>query len=102
MFNEGRFTQILEGRQAAVKQIFDSIRRDPRHTNVTILTTQTSMLRRFNSWAMVFVGASSAARAYYAKYTVSTEGWAKTVQHDRLCRMMLEMIEIDQKSHCSE
>lgn len=97
MFNEGKFTQVLEGDQDAVKKIFDSIQRDPRHTDVSVLATQTARARRFSSWAMAFVGTSSAARAYYNNYTVTTPLFAKTVQQDKLCQLMLEMIELDQR-----
>jgi hypothetical protein len=72
MFNEGRFTQILEGRKADVWTIFDSIRRDSRHSDVTVLATQSSIARRFNSWEMAFVGTSPAARTYYNNYTATT------------------------------
>lgn len=99
MFNEGRFTQILEGRKADVWAIFDSIRRDPRHSDVTVLATQSSITRRFSSWEMAFVGTSPAARAYYNKYTATSELVSKAFQHDKLCQLMLEMIDLDQRSH---
>lgn len=97
MFNDGRFAQILEGDRDAVKAIFESIRHDPRHAEVTILSTQTSTVRRFGSWAMTFVGTTPAAREYYKRFTVNTELFLKTLQQDRLCQMMLEMIDIDQR-----
>lgn len=101
MFNEGKFTQILEGERPAVESIFESIRHDPRRAHVTILATQTTMARRFESWAMAFVGTSPAARAYYKTFTTNTELFSKTILQDNLCRLMLEMIDLDQREPLS-
>lgn len=97
MFNDGRFAQILEGDRDAVKAAYESIRHDPRHTEVTILSTQTLMVRRFGSWAMTFVGTTPAAREYYKSFAVNTDTFLETLQQDRLCQMMLEMIDIDRR-----
>ena len=95
MFNEGRFTQILEGSEAAVSAIFKSIREDTRHTDVSVIATQTIENRRFQIWAMAFVGKSDSARRYYQGIVGSPDFEWKRVNNDKLCQLLLELIELD-------
>ena len=95
MFNEGRFIQILEGREVDVKAVFESIRRDPRHSDVDILSIVPWGKRRFESWSMAFVGTSESARDYYADYVGrDAAGWAR-FQKDTLQNLMLTMMTLD-------
>jgi hypothetical protein len=98
LFNAERFVQILEGPEDAVLKIFESIKRDPRHTAVTVLMTGRKPKRHFETWSMALVGISREARAYC---------WYLTRQHDfkwdgmpaeELCRIMLHMISLDRMS----
>lgn len=55
------FVQALEGDEAAVRTLFDSINRDDRHTEVTILEEGTCDGRTFSRWSMARVSASGKA-----------------------------------------
>ena len=95
MFNEGRFTQILEGSEVAVSKIFKKIKNDVRHSEVSVIATQTNQNRRFESWAMAYVGKTEPARRYYRSIVGSPEfGW-KRVNNDKLCKLLLELVELD-------
>ena len=95
MFNEQRFTQVLEGSEVAVRSIFASIEQDVRHSGVTILATGTVPYRRFTSWTMAFVGTSKVARAYYRDYVGDRVEW-RGMTNDRMAELMLKMISLDQ------
>lgn len=52
-FNEC-FVQVLEGKEEAVNQAFQKIKRDPRHRNVTELERNYITERQFPDWSMGF------------------------------------------------
>lgn len=54
LHGEQRFAQALEGERAAVTAIMDSIRRDPRHSNIVMLYDEGVSRRRFASWSLAF------------------------------------------------
>ena len=95
MFNEGRFTQILEGPEAEVSKIFKSIKEDARHSDINVIATQTVQNRRFKTWAMAFVGTSEPARRYYQSIIGAPEFEWKRVNNDKLCQLLLELVELD-------
>jgi hypothetical protein len=51
-FDNGRFGQILEGKSKDVEVIWESILKDPRHTNVVSLGMKKINARRFANWSM--------------------------------------------------
>ncbi|GGH09953.1 BLUF domain-containing protein [Mucilaginibacter phyllosphaerae] len=51
---EARFMQVLEGKQEEVQWIFNKIKKDARHTQVTLLKEADLKERRFNNWSMKF------------------------------------------------
>ncbi|WP_370089437.1 BLUF domain-containing protein [Ekhidna sp.] len=52
IFFDGRFIQILEGDEVAVREIYASIEKDHRHFKVTLLYHGTKKNRDFNDWNM--------------------------------------------------
>jgi hypothetical protein len=54
LYRRGRFFQVLEGTQDAVDELMTKIRRDPRHTDVRVLLTESIEERRFTEWTMGF------------------------------------------------
>ena len=54
LFHEGRFLQLLEGPEEAVRECFQMVQRDPRHETVAILHTGFSEARDFPEWTMGF------------------------------------------------
>ena len=53
---EGNFAQILEGPSSSVTQVMESILRDPRHTDIVIVSDHAQSQRRFANWAMAYSG----------------------------------------------
>lgn len=47
-----RFCQHLEGRQSVVVPLFEKIRQDPRHRNVSLVGSWQSEARAFATWSM--------------------------------------------------
>lgn len=55
LYSERRFLQVLEGDKAAVEERFQVICRDPRHTEVTTVSSRAITARDFPHWSMGFV-----------------------------------------------
>ena len=53
--HEGSFLQILEGPEAAVDQVMQSICRDSRHQRTRVLHRGVIQTREFDTWSMGFV-----------------------------------------------
>jgi hypothetical protein len=53
------FAQMLEGPSGAIEALMDSIRRDPRHREVTVVTTGPIARRQFATWSLAYAGPST-------------------------------------------
>jgi hypothetical protein len=95
LFNEGRFLQVLEGDETQVRALYNSILRDRRHSDVTLMTAEPGARRRFARWSMAFVGMTPAARAYYKRFAVETEAERTKVSIDALCELLTKLLMID-------
>ncbi len=49
---DGRFLQVLEGSEQALKVVMLRIRADRRHTDITIVAARSRWRRRFSGWDM--------------------------------------------------
>lgn len=54
LHNKGRFLQCIEGSEAAVKALYATIVRDPRHRDILELVNEPIDQRDFASWTMGF------------------------------------------------
>lgn len=54
-FDDHQFFQVLEGEQAVVEALYERVRADPRHRDVTTLQSGPAQARRFPDWSMKFV-----------------------------------------------
>ena len=50
----GKFIQLLEGERQAVLELFEKIKRDPRHINVTTTIEMAVNQKLFPDWGMAF------------------------------------------------
>lgn len=50
--SDAQFIQVLEGGRAQVSALYNAIVRDPRHTQVTLLSFEEITERTFGSWSM--------------------------------------------------
>ena len=51
---DGRFAQVSEGQERALRRLMASIERDPRHHSVTVFTDGPIEMRRSRDWRMVY------------------------------------------------
>ena len=56
------FCQILEGPESALRDLFDTINRDVRHSDVDTLLFDPLEERQFGQWAMAFAGIDACQR----------------------------------------
>lgn len=63
LYNDGNIIQVLEGEEAAVREIFDRIAKDPRHHDVTVLVEVPITERSFADWSMGYRDLSDPALA---------------------------------------
>lgn len=54
LYHDGNFMQVLEGPDEQVRELFEIIKHDPRHKNVTLLTQEEIVSRQFPDWTMGF------------------------------------------------
>ena len=71
--SSGIFMQALEGGRAAVNRLYNRIIRDPRHSDVVLLSYNEITERRFAGWAMGQVSMSRLNPALVLKYSATAE-----------------------------
>lgn len=54
-FQQGRFIQLIEGYQSAVRDLTDRIARDPRHGNMHVFLDEQVLNRSCPEWSMVSI-----------------------------------------------
>jgi hypothetical protein len=54
-FDGSQFYQVLEGEDTVIACLYDTIRADPRHTDVQLVYYRTLPDRRFGDWSMKFI-----------------------------------------------
>ncbi|MBF9239299.1 BLUF domain-containing protein [Hymenobacter sp. BT683] len=66
LYSEGRFVQVLEGPEAAVRALYARIQQDPRHNHVVTVSEGPGPGRRFGEWGMAFgrVAGPAVVRAF--------------------------------------
>ena len=68
LYSEGNFLQVLEGTPEQVEQTYQRVCRDPRHTNIFILTQEDVDERHFADWSMGFRKLSEKDIASFPEY----------------------------------
>lgn len=53
-FKDGRFAQVIEGREAALRTLMAAIMRDPRHHSIKVIADGPIALRRYSDWRMAY------------------------------------------------
>lgn len=54
LYLQERFIQVLEGDEKVVNELYEEIRKDPRHKKVTLILEGNSPHRLFKDWSMGF------------------------------------------------
>ena len=63
LYDDSRFFQWLEGPPASIERVMNSIRNDHRHSDLEVLTTYASPVRRFDGWDMKLAAPGASARS---------------------------------------
>lgn len=67
LYHNKQFLQLLEGDEEEVIPLFERISKDPRHTDLTILSQSPLKNRIFNEWSMAFHDYGQNGSAAYVK-----------------------------------
>lgn len=59
VFNGTRFLQIVEGADAAIDELLERLRRDPRHSALEVREARSIAARSFSGWSMELVRVSA-------------------------------------------
>lgn len=59
LFHEGSILQVLEGDKESVTELYEKVKRDPRHTGCMTLSTRTAERREFSDWFMGYKNVSA-------------------------------------------
>lgn len=54
LYEEGNIIQLLEGKEATVRELYQKIRQDSRHGGFIVLLEETVEAREFPDWSMAF------------------------------------------------
>ena len=54
LYADGMFTQCLEGPAASIENLWQSLQRDARHEDISVIERGAVNARRFDEWAMAF------------------------------------------------
>ncbi len=74
IYDEGRFFQWIEGSPEKLDKVWDSIQRDPRHTDIQIMGNQRVPLRFFGDWDMRFSVRKQHGKSAPAAHTEAAHG----------------------------
>jgi hypothetical protein len=55
LYRGGNIIQVIEGEEAIVTRLYENIKADPRHKDVTLLSKDPLSTRQFPDWSMGFV-----------------------------------------------
>jgi hypothetical protein len=59
LYGNGQFVQVLEGEEASVRALYEHVKRDPRHQNVTAYADKAIEQRAFADWSMAYHATST-------------------------------------------
>jgi len=103
LYDNGRYLQTLEGPPDALRQVWESIRRDPRHGEIEVLSDQTIPSRLFAGWDLLVYareqdsggpeGASDLARHALAHYVPVIAQLALDGSDQRIIARLLSIAE---------
>lgn len=89
IFTGTHFAQLIEGDQAAVGVLIDSITRDTRHTHVDVVSRDQIVARRFPDWSMAYNGPSQ----FVSRYVTGLLNEPSTSARSRNAEWLTEVLE---------
>ena len=71
-YGHGYFFQCLEGTQSAIDQLYEKLLKDPRHTDLKILSKHAIDKIGFSSWEMKFAAIDQEVRSFLRSHNMGT------------------------------
>jgi len=68
LYRNGNFVQVLEGPESEVNAVYEIIKKDPRHHDVTLILKRPIEKRDFGEWEMGFNGVQDKDIAGYSNF----------------------------------
>ncbi len=89
LFNEGSFVQLLEGEEEKVKETFNKISLDNRHSNIEVVIEANASSRYFPNWQMGFKWLEKADLQRIDKHeNMDIKNYFKSSQPFKLIKLM--------------
>jgi hypothetical protein len=92
LFDSGYFAQTLEGPRLAIEQLFERIQRDPRHGDVTVLSSQTDGRRDFPEWSMAHVAPPGGVASGMAAVALDTALLRPTASAEEILGLLRSLV----------
>jgi len=93
VFTETHFAQYLEGPDASVALLMNSIRRDPRHADVATIYERPLRHHVFPTWALAYAGPSTFVAGHVLSVAGAGPGPAGLKAADRLVELMRQFVD---------
>lgn len=93
VFTERQFAQYLEGPEASVRELMESIRRDCRHSDLHMIFDKPLQGRRFPTWAMAYAGPSTFVAGHVLTLGEADTPGRQTKAAERLISLMRQFVE---------
>lgn len=90
IFTHRHFAQYVEGPEVGIAELMASLRRDPRHCDMDIVSHSRSQRRRFDDWSMAYAGPSVFVEQQVEAALGSGLEDATSLSAERLIRLMAE------------
>lgn len=91
VYGNACFMQVLEGEEATVRSLYEQIKGDARHRDVTAYADKAIMQRAFAEWAMAFQAATPSQFEQLVGYLQPTD---VTMDASRLSLMDLHLLDL--------
>lgn len=92
LFNSGYFAQVLEGPLTHVEQTFETIQRDMRHDDVTVLECGIVATRDFPEWSMAFAGSAPDDLKAFAGLSLSQALAHRSTAADEVSKLLRRLV----------
>ena len=90
MFNSGLFAQVLEGRHDDIRDTFERIECDPRHSHVVVLAFEPVKERGFSNWSMGYISADSTATTKFRDITKASGFDPSALKSEQIFELLKE------------
>jgi len=98
LYHEGQFLQLLEGEFQVLLDLYDRIKKDPRHRDFLLLHMKETQYRVYSNWTMAFKSLDDTQLKNYSGVSEFTELVTKE-QESSISKELFQAISQDMVSH---